>query len=168
MTDQYDDFEAVLTALSEANERASILQTALHERTTERDEARKALASPPPLKGEALPVAWATKEMILGLSKPRVSECTTKLTRDAQPEYGFTQPLYARPSPGVSLPVAITDEMVERAARAACTFNGVNPDRAPLFECEQGWALKAGEMRAALMAALQSQDPTHPHIEGEP
>ena len=72
------------------------------------------------------------------------------------------------PPKGEALPVVITAEMVERAARAACTFNGVNPDRAPLFECEQGWALKAGEMRAALMAALQSQDPTPPHIEGEP
>ena len=35
----------LLTALSEANERASILQTALHERTAERDEARKSLAA---------------------------------------------------------------------------------------------------------------------------
>ena len=49
------DLTTILDALSEANERASILQTALHERTTERDEARKALASPPPPKGEALP-----------------------------------------------------------------------------------------------------------------
>lgn len=45
------DLTTILAALSEANERASILQTALHERTAERDEARKALASPPPPKG---------------------------------------------------------------------------------------------------------------------
>ena len=67
-------------ALSEANERASILQTALHERTVERDEARKALASPPPPKGEALPVvsedweppAW-THGLVPARPSPRVS-----------------------------------------------------------------------------------------------
>ena len=47
------DLRTILAALSEANERASILQTALHERTTERDEARKALAASEARRGEA-------------------------------------------------------------------------------------------------------------------
>lgn len=72
--------ETAQSALSEANERASILQTALHERTVERDEARKALASPPPPKGEALPVvsedweppAW-THGLVPARPSPRVS-----------------------------------------------------------------------------------------------
>jgi len=37
--------DTALIALAEANERASLLQTAVHERCAERDEARKALAA---------------------------------------------------------------------------------------------------------------------------
>jgi len=60
------------------------------------------LAAPPASsKGEALPVAWTTGTESW-FPTEHVSECVTKLTRHAQPEYGFTQPLYARPSPGVS------------------------------------------------------------------
>ena len=44
--------ETAQSALSEANERASILQTALHERTAERDAARKALAASEARRGE--------------------------------------------------------------------------------------------------------------------
>ena len=129
-----DDLRTILAALSEANERASILQTALHERTTERDEARKALASPPPPKGEDLPVAWADGTGNL-FPNEHVSEWVMKLTRHAQPEYGFTQPLYARPSPEVSREevARIIDGGAFNAVQDAINFHERYPEDGPWF-----------------------------------
>ena len=133
MTDQYDDFEAVLTALSEANERASILQTALHERTAEREEARKSLASPPPPKGEALPVAWRWRSPEYGLSaRPWKYQETAP---SSLPEDYEVQPLYARPVPGVSREdvARIIDGGAFNAAEDAINYHERYPEDGPWF-----------------------------------
>ena len=73
-----------------------------------------------------------------------------KLTRHTQPEYGFTRPLYARPSPGVSLEeVAVTDDMVKRASIAFDEYVATIPpnDEVDTEPC----------VRVALEAALLSR-----------
>ena len=85
---------------------------------------RAARSAGPVSSGE--PVAWAT-DTSLWFPTKHVSECVTKLTRHAQPEYGFTTPLYAAPPP--ALPVdqvpeagkmigdVLPDEVVETVER---------------------------------------------------
>lgn len=67
-------------------------------------------------KGEEAPVAWTTGTENW-FPTEHVSECVTKLTRHAQPEYGFTQPLYARPYPRFSRERVI----IEIARYETCT-----------------------------------------------
>ena len=116
--------KALLAALAASEERRVELEG--------ENAMLRGLLAPP--KGEDVPVAWVTKEALIGLSKPRVSESVTKLTHHAQPEYGFTQPLYARPTPEVS------DEMVTAA------LNAIDPDG-------REW-VGASETRRGLEAAL--------------
>jgi len=57
---------------------------------------RSAVSAERPGLGE--PVAWTTGTEIWFPTK-HVSETVTKLTRDAQPEYGFVHPLFTHPAP---------------------------------------------------------------------
>ena len=103
--------------------------------------------APPPPKGEALPVAWQVR------TKGKTA-WSSWWHSDEKPDptdfnggYGVEiRPLYARPSPGVSLPVVITDEMVEAALRE---WNG---------DATHAWSdVSKRYMRAALEAALLSR-----------
>ena len=52
----------------------------------------------------------------------------------------------------------LSDEAVERAARALCAAAGENPDSNELWDVEPPWLSYADEARAALTAAMGDDD----------
>ena len=70
---------------------------------------RAALEQP---QGEQEPVAWISPSALEWST--RESEKVVKLTRKAQPEYDFTEPLYTHPQPAQK---PLTDDQVLKAVR---------------------------------------------------
>lgn len=93
-----------------------------------------------PKPASAEPVAWATPHTINWAC--RVSECIVKLTRNAQPEHGYTVPLYTRPQIDTREVLRLADEYADCHASA---------------EGDQGFAMerkRRDKARAALCRAL--------------
>jgi len=121
-----------LTAMT-ANGRVPPTAKAFHSAKHAATALRQALAA----ELQAEPVGFAVPGAIEWAR--RQSEVTIKLTRNPQPEYGFTDPLYTRPQPAQQ---PLTDEQIDKALErvnpCALTPKGIKRAEARAIEHANG------------------------------
>jgi hypothetical protein len=97
------------------------------------------------------PIGWTTG--IAWRSNTRLqSEQVVKITRDAQPMYGYTTPLYTAPQPA---PAPLSDDVVKDAARYRWLREGNDAKHGAAWHVAVN--LYGCEWDAAIDAALASQ-----------